>query len=222
VLLLSITLHRFRLTSSLHFSIAVTLFLFSSSSESPTFFYFASTILEEYNLDYAMKFDGDSILHLHDWFLFAHHHLPPRPYNRGFMGGALRHKAFWPAPTNPEDTIRLENYWQEEYNGVHLYLAGQCYFMSLDMCKVVSEEATKAGSRIAPGGYLVGHEDHDVSSMAFHSPHPIHLLTIGKSQRFWEHPVKGQPRWDRIRKRELARVAAEVFENKQLLLYLDE
>jgi hypothetical protein len=163
-----------------------------------------------------MKFDGDSILHLHDWFLFAHHHLPPRPYNRGFVSGALRHKAFWPAPPNPEDTIRHERYWQDEYEGVHLYLAGQCYLMSLDLCKVVANEAPKAGR------YMEGHEDHDTSSMAFHSPHPIHLLTIGKSQRFWEHPVKGQPRWERIRKRELARVAGEVFENKQLRLYLEK
>lgn len=171
-----------------------------------------------------MKLDGDSILHLHDWFLFAHHHLPPAPYNRGFAGGALRHKAFWPAPPRKEDAIRLESYWQEQYhNGTHLYLAGQCYFLSLDLCKVVAQEAPLAASRIAPGGYLEGHEDHDVLSMAFRaSKQPIHLMTIGKSQRFWEHPVKGQPRWDRIRVREVARMSNQVFEGKELRLYLDE
>lgn len=195
---------------------------FSTCEESPTFFYFASTILERYNLDYAMKLDGDSILHLHDWFLFAHYQLPPRPFARGMVGGALRHKAFWPAPANPADSIRLESYWQEQYEGIHLYLAGQCYFMSLDLCRVVSHEAPTAGSRLAPGGYLEGHEDHDVSSMAFRSSNPIHVFAIGKSQRFWEHPVKGQPRWDRIRVRELARMAGEVFEGKQLRLYRDE
>lgn len=177
-----------------------------------------------------MKMDGDSILHLHDWFLFAHHHLPPRPYNRGFLGGALRHKAFWPTtPPNPhqEDPIRLvEQYWKEEYDGMHLYLAGQCYWMSLDLTKIVAEQAPNAKE------YLEGHEDHDVSSMAFYGSSSrnnnagvaqnIHLLTIGKSQRFWEHPVKGQPRWERIRRRELARMAGEVFEDKQLRLYLDE
>jgi len=178
-----------------------------------------------------MKMDGDSMLHLHDWFLFAHHHLPPRPFAQGIMGGALRHKAFWPEPLDPSDTIRLESYWKDQYDGIHLYLAGQCYFMSLDLCRAVAHEAPLAPLRMAPGGYLEGHEDHDVSSMVFRSrlsssssssTHPIHLLTVGKSQRFWEHPVKGQPRWDRIRARELARMAEEVFEDKQLRLYLDE
>ena len=196
-----------------------TFFLFI---ESPSFFYFASTVLEEFNLDYAMKLDADSILHLHDWFLFAHAHLPPRPWAKGMAGGALRHKAYWPPPNHPKDSIRLESYWQEEYEGVHLYLAGQCYFLTLDLCRVVAHEASVASTRIAPGGYLEGHEDHDVSSMMFlASATPIHLWTIGKSQRFWEHPVKGQPRWDRIRKRELARMNGELFEGKQLRLYLD-
>ena len=191
-------------------------------AESPTFFYFASKVLEEFDLDYAMKLDGDSILHLHDWFVFAHYHLPPRPWAKGMAGGALRHKAFWPPPPDPQDLIRLESYWQEQYDGVHLYLAGQCYFMTLDLCRVVASEASVAATKIAPGGYLEGHEDHDVSSMLFQSPTPIHLFTIGKSHRFWEHPVKGQPRWERILKREEARMKGELFEGKQLRLYLDE
>ena len=169
-----------------------------------------------------MKLDGDSILHLHGWFIFAHNHLPPRPWAKGMAGGALRHKAFWPPPPDPQDLIRLESYWEGQYDGVHLYLAGQCYFMTLDLCRVVATEASVAPTKIAPGGYLEGHEDHDVSSMMFQSSTPIHLLTIGKSQRFWEHPVKGQPRWERILKREEARMKGELFEGKQLRLYFDE
>lgn len=179
-----------------------------NEGKSPTFFYFASTIMKEYHIDYAMKFDGDSIFHLHDWFLFAHYQLPPDGH--GIIGGALRHKAYWKA-TDPEGD--MEKYWKLEYDGVHLYVAGQCYFMSYDMCQVVAEEAQKAKM------YMEGHEDHDVSSMAFHSPRPVHLMTISKSQRFWEHPVKGQPRWERIRKRELARMGGALFEGKRLRVY---
>ena len=114
--------------------------------------------------------------------------------------------------------------------------------MSADLCEAVALEAPNAAS------YMEGFEDHDVSSMAFHSSassastlprrrqqgeeegtaststkgRPIHIIAIGKSQRFWAHPVKGQPRWERIRKREKARMAGELFEGKELLLYQDK
>ena len=168
-----------------------------------------------------MKLDGDSMLHLHDWFLFAHGHLPPRPYARSVFAGALRHKAYWPAPDNFEDLPRLEGYWADQFDGVHVYLAGQCYLMSLDMCKVVAHEAPLASTKGGPGGYMEGHEDHDVSSMVFQSRTPVHMITIGKSQRFWEHPVKGQRRWERIQKRETARVEGVEFEGKTLRVYRD-
>lgn len=91
--------------------------------------------------------------------------------------------------------------------------------MSLDLCKFVSAEAPYSKIRIEKGGYIEGHEDHDVSGMVFHSPTPIHMITIGKSQRFWEHPVKGQPRWERIKKRETARMKGALFEGKKLRFY---
>jgi hypothetical protein len=91
--------------------------------------------------------------------------------------------------------------------------------MSMDLCKFTATEAPFSKLRIAEGGYLEGHEDHDVSAMIFHSPTPIHMITIGKSQRFWEHPVKGQPRWDRIQRRETARMTNAIFEGKNLRLY---
>jgi hypothetical protein len=190
-----------------------------NEGKSQTFCYFASLILKEYNLDYAMKLDGDSILHLHDYFLFAHNHLPPAPYATNVFAGALRDKAYWP-PNEPQDMPRLESFWGNEFAGVHLYLAGQLYILSLDLCQFVSAEAPFSRTRIGQGGYLESHEDHDISAMVFHSPTPVHMVTIGKSQRFWEHPVKGQPRWDRIRLREQARVAGTIFEGKHLRLYL--
>ena len=211
-----------------------------NEGKSPTFLYFASTLMKEYQIDYAMKFDADSILYLHDWFVFAHSHLPP--HGHGIMGGALRHKAYWQSNKPMEQQKQLESLWEQEYNKVHLYLAGQCYFMSADLCEAVALEAPNASS------YMEGFEDHDVTSMAFHSSassastlrrrqqqggeegtaststkgRPIHIIAIGKSQRFWAHPVKGQPRWERIRKREKARMAGELFEGKELLLYQDK
>mmetsp|Transcript_117452 Transcript_117452/g.339571 ORF Transcript_117452/g.339571 Transcript_117452/m.339571 type:complete len:352 (+) Transcript_117452:234-1289(+) len=189
-----------------------------NEGKSPTFLYYASQMMKKYDIDYVMKLDGDSILHLHDWFAFAHQYLPPKGH--GILGGALRHKAFWlPDPKlDPNGTALYarEDFWRREYDNVHMYVAGQCYFMSRDLCDKVIQEAPVSAH------YTEGHEDHDVSSMVyFDSDRPVHLMAIGKSQRFWEHPVKGQPRWERIRKREIARMQGAPFENKELRLYMD-
>jgi len=170
-----------------------------------------------------MKLDADAILHYHDFLMFIDQHLPPAPYNTNIFVGALRDKAGWPKDIHPQsDMARLESFWGNEFEGVHLYLAGQTYIMSRDLCQFVVDEAPFADKRIGPGGYLEGHEDHDVSSMAWHSPTPLHMITIGKSQRFWEHPVKGQPRWNRIEKRERARVEQKLFEGKKLRLFSEK
>lgn len=190
-----------------------------NDGKSPTFFYFASTVMEELGFDYAMKLDADALLHLHDYLMFAHNHLPPPPYNTNIFGGPLRDKAGWPKESDPDKIPRKEGFFGQEFEGVHLYMAGQMYFMSYDLCKFVAHEAPFSRMRIAPGGYLEGHEDHDVSAMVLHSPTPVHMITIGKSQRFWEHPVKGEPRWKRVAYREKLRMLGKKFEGRTLRLY---
>ena len=192
-----------------------------NEGKSQTFCYYASLLGEEYGFDYVMKLDADAILHLHDWFLFAHKHLPKSPRNTQIFVGALRDKYYWP-PMEPDMLHRKESFWGNEYEGVHLYLAGQLYLMSTDLAAFVAQEAPLSKRRIATGGYIEGHEDHDISAMIFHSPLPIHMISIGKTQRFWEHPVKGQPRYDRIVKRETARISGTNFEGRILRRYTSE
>eukprot|EP00980_Cylindrotheca_fusiformis_P027536 scaffold20980_cov73-Cylindrotheca_fusiformis.AAC.1 len=129
--------------------------------------------------------------------------------------GALRNKYHWPVDTNEAPMIheRKEEYWKHEFDGVHLYLAGQCYIVGQDLIEWILQEAPNNGL------YMEHHEDHDVSAMAQKSPLPITTISISKTQRFWEHPVKGQPRWDRIVKRETARMKRQVFEGKTLRIY---
>lgn len=97
--------------------------------------------------------------------------------------------------------------------------AGQCYIISRDVCDYIVEEAPYSKMRIGAGGYVEGHEDHDISAMAMHSPTPLTLITIGKSQRFWEHPVNREKQWHRIVQRETSRMKEEEFEGKMLRLY---
>ena len=200
-----------------------------NDGKSQTWFYFASKMAQQFEktptpIDYVVKFDSDSILKLYDFLEFAHTRLPPSPYNKNIFAGALRNKGPWyfkgSGLGHPESELsRYESHWGNEYDGVHLYLAGQCYLMSTDLAAFVAKEAPFSKVRIAKGGYIEGHEDHDIAAMVYHNPSPIALITIGKSQRFWEHPVKGAPRYLNIVKRETARVNLEPFEGKILKLY---
>jgi hypothetical protein len=61
-----------------------------------------------------------------------------------------------------------------------LVVADELYFMSRDLAHFVVEEATK--NKCA---YCVGLEGHDISTMAFLSPHPVNLVVIGRHQEFW-------------------------------------
>jgi hypothetical protein len=100
-----------------------------NKGKSQTFLYFASTLMDKYDgIDYAMKCDADSILLLHDFFKFAHKHLPPKPYNTGIHTGALRDKNGWPKH-KPEDVKRFESHFSLEHDGVHIYMY-VCYIFS--------------------------------------------------------------------------------------------
>lgn len=200
-----------------------------NEGKSQTWFYFGSKIANEFRktstpIDYVMKFDSDSILRLHDFLELAHTRLPPAPYNKNIFAGALRDKGPWYFKNSklghPQSELsRYESHWGREYDGVHLYLAGQCYLMSTDLAAFVAAEAPYSRVRVAKGGYIEGHEDHDIAAMVFHNPLPISLITIGKTQRFWEHPVKGAPRYNKIVKRETARVKRTPYEGKMLRIY---
>jgi len=133
--------------------------------------------------------------------------------------GSLRDKAYWPQKLNVTEhaLANKEGYFGTEFEGVHLYLAGQCYILSQNLCKVVQQESrllqqARNNPYKSNTTYMEGHEDHDIAAMVFHSPEPVHLTTIRRKQRFWEHPVKGEPRWRRIWHREVARMEGRPFE----------
>jgi hypothetical protein len=183
-----------------------------NEGKSQTWMYYGAKIAREYDLDYVTKCDADAILHLHEFFMFAYKHMPPAPYNRNMYIGALRDKAYWPRHETDEERIRFESYFGNVFEGVHLYVAGQMYIMSTDLSHFIGEEALRSNC-----SYCEGHEDHDISAMAFHAPEPVKLVVVGRPMRFWEHPVKGEPRWRRIWARETARVAGIPFEGKMFM-----
>lgn len=78
---------------------------------------------------------------------------------------------------NELDASRLESYWGNEYEGVHLYMSGEVLILSSDLLHCVVSEVPYSKTRIAPGGYIEGNDDgHDISGMVFHCPTPVHLF----------------------------------------------
>lgn len=164
--------------------------------KSQTFLYFASRVMAEYKIDYVMKVDSKTALDVEAFFSFADNTLPPFPYNTNIIAGALRDKYFWTKPRASSDMNRLEGFWGTEHDGNHLYYDGQLYLLSFDVTKFVVEEALFAKTRIGFGGYIEGSEAHDIPSMAWHSPKPIHVIALTKSQRFWTWPIESYDEWN--------------------------
>ena len=112
-----------------------------NEGKSQTWMKYGADIAEEYDLDYVTKCDADTLFHLHEFFQWAYVHLPPAPYNKHVYVGALRDKAYWPRHDKEEDRIRYESFFGNNYEGVHLYVAGQIYIMSTDLARFVGKEA---------------------------------------------------------------------------------
>jgi hypothetical protein len=170
-------------------------------------------------IEYCMKISPNAFFSLDGFLKFALEELYPAPFHRGVMVGALRDKAYGMSSddgrisreafiqSKDKDGPRLESYWGHEYSGVHLYMSGQLFMLSYDLIAFVLTEVPLSRERIAPGGYVVGHDGHDISSMALHSPTPLHIITISKSQRFWTHPLRSDDQWERLVANELSIIA---------------
>ena len=165
-----------------------------NQGKSPTFLYWAwkeATVHQsQHNIQYVVKCDSDAMIRHAFLLRMLHRELPWNP-SRSLVLGAFRHKTTW------ENMTANEEYWKESfYNGMHLYLGGQFYMMSMDVAHAVIQQARHFSTL----DYLEGHEDHDTLSMAHvqvfeHNPELfIRWIGMPKNYRFWEHPVKGDVR----------------------------
>jgi len=156
-----------------------------NEGKSQTWFKFAANMMNKYDLDYAGKIDSDSLPYLDKFFTWAYVYLPPPPYNQGILAGVPMDKMWWNKDKATMNTDTNEDFFKNSYGKVvHLYAAGQCYLMSRDLVDTVVLEAPKSRA------YREGHEDHDISAMAFHSTNPISFHFLSIQQQFWRHPIK--------------------------------
>jgi hypothetical protein len=178
-----------------------------NEGKSQTWFAYAAQLAKDYPIDYIVKQDTDTILYLDRYFDFVDTMLPPAPYNRNIMAGSVVDKFWW-----GEDKVNrqapAERWAIRKYGGLlHLYVEGQWYLMSPDLARTVQQQAVLGPEETQK--YIAGHEDHDVSAMAFHSERPINLIIVSMQQRHWLHNVKislGNGRWNRLWERETKRM----------------
>ena len=166
-----------------------------NDGKSQTWFSYAATLVDDHSIDYIAKQDTDTILYLDRFFDFVDTMLPPPPYNRNILAGSVVDKLWWGADRVHRQAPTEE--WAVKRYGslLHLYAAGQWYLMSPSLAKTVQQQALLGPSETSK--YFAGHEDHDLSAMAFHSKQPIHLIIISIPQYHWLHNVKFSSRDDR-------------------------
>jgi hypothetical protein len=140
-----------------------------NEGKSQSWLYYASKVVDEYDIDYIGKMDVDSVPFLDKFFDFRDHSLPPPPYNKGILAGVVRDKLWWKQDirrhsATPKQKTK-ERFFHNNYNSLHLYVQGEMYILSKDLAEGVGRVArkeTKNSKRFAEGV-----EDHDVSAMAF-------------------------------------------------------
>eukprot|EP00797_Seminavis_robusta_P001191 Sro1074_g238300.1 n/a (322) ;mRNA; r:19572-20537 len=157
-----------------------------NDGKSQTWFKYAAMLMQQYDLDYAGKMDSDSLPYMDKFFSWAHTYLPPPPYNAGILAGVPIDKLWWQSRSKAQMALdETEDFFKNSFGKVfHLYAAGQCYILSRDLVHTVVLEAPHSHA------YQEGHEDHDISAMAFHSSKPISFHFLNLQQQFWRHPVK--------------------------------
>jgi hypothetical protein len=182
-----------------------------NDGKSQTWLYYGAQLAQQYDLDYVIKCDSDTVLSLHDFFRFAYVNLPPAPYNSNMLVGIPWSKSDWGSSDRTDET---ERHFRDYYNGVHIYAAGQLYILSTDLARAVGDEARSLQGKCS---YCSPHEDHDVSTMAYHSKRPVKFMMMGYHQIYWQHWVKHDDSgYDRIWEREKARMQGLSFEGQIL------
>jgi Galactosyltransferase len=177
--------------------------------------YCSQHLFKLYHFDYIAKWDADSILLLPEFFHFVHTNLPTTPYNSMVYIGTPFDKVYWEQnEQTDEEHVRVESFFENYYNRVHVYITGELYIIANDLAQYIIIE-----TMLHHCIYCEGVEDHDISTIAYHgSPKskPIKFVLIGKHQQFWIHPIKTKDEWNSIWRREKLRISKHQQQNHSL------
>jgi hypothetical protein len=178
-----------------------------NQGKSPTWFYYAGTLLDAYKLDYVMKMDTDSLLYLDRYFNFAKSALPPAPYNTRILASAPEHKLWH------EMTLRYSAKHGRYFNSsLHLNPARNVYIVSHDLVDCITNAASNDNFIVS---FARRNKISDISIMAFlaltlgEKDNPIQYIIIQSSDPFWKYPLMlqdGVSKWKQTWDTEIARM----------------
>jgi len=141
--------------------------------KSSAWFKYASSIADEYVIDYIAKVDDMSILSPELFFQFQED-LPVAPFNQQMYGGL-------PKPS---------------YHHKLFYGTGEFYFMSADVANYVGHTLTADERQQIMSKETSRMEDADMGALVLSSPRPIKFMNLHGYQIWsWSHPSKP---WDFI------------------------
>jgi Galactosyltransferase len=164
-----------------------------NEGKSQTWFKYASQVMDQFDFDYVIKVDTDSLIVMDKFFDFVQNNLPPG--GKRIYAGSLADKAFWSNSRYGVDGPATMKYMRL-HNLRELYMEGQLYILSRDLAHWVSSKS------FANESWFEHIEDHDVGMRIFDHAEPINAIRIFENQRFWIHPAKAQLTWNLFMDRE--------------------
>jgi hypothetical protein len=153
------------------------------SDKSQTWFFYASHLLQSYNIDYVAKSDATSFLKLDDYFYFAYFHLPIQTPRRIFVG-MFQHPTNG-SPANPLFPSYVKttnvNYLNTRYqsDAPLWYAVGQFYVFSAAMVKEIVIELPNYPNTAHD------YEDFAMSMVAFMVKPLVEMICLAETEVFW-------------------------------------
>ena len=167
--------------------------------KSPTWFRYAIDVLERHgwmkDFDYIFKSDADNLIYTPNFFRFMDKKLPRKRAVRIFGGRPLDYKG---CGGDTHDHCK-------QMIGP-LFMAGGCYFLSLDLAKFISDETTFDHQAVK-----LPHEDMTTGNFVYSHPEKIRIVKEPrKNGVIRTHPVKTdrkfKHRWKKMLREEQVRL----------------
>jgi Galactosyltransferase len=166
-----------------------------NEGKTPTWFHYASQISNQFDLDYVMKTDSDTLIVMDQFLDFINDYLPP--HGKRVYVGVLADKAFWDRTRYGDNPSTVD--FLRKASKVQVYAKGELYILSKDLAEWVASRSLLTG-RWRP--WVERIEDHDLGLWVFQYPEPIVYIRIQPHQKFWIHPAKHYTIWNLFMNRE--------------------
>lgn len=137
-----------------------------NQGKTPSWFHYASTLLDEYGIHYVTKADSDTLVSIPQLLDFVNHDLPRSHVYGGVM---MDHEGCGGERFDYCTDMKSK-----------VYMAGQFSFCSRDIVKFLSEHRLDASYKEAT------HEDFNLGLHVWGYPHALNIVALNPNV-FWEH-----------------------------------